>query len=158
MGTRGEALGRRRIGMRQEDLRMKIAAFATALLLGSAAFAQIDATAGTAYEGDGADTTIWETERRAPGAYVSLDPAVAGAASAAIVLPSNGAPERDARGIAVISDPAVAPAGWNGLAATAMGGPELDPATGEPAAARTYPACTATVTDNCLQTYEKGRR
>jgi hypothetical protein len=38
-----------------------------------------------------------------------------------------------------------------------MGGPELDSA-GEPAVADTYPACTATVTDNCLQTYEKGRK
>ena len=50
------------------------------------------------------------------------------------------------------------PPGWNGTAAgSAMGGPELDAVTGEPAAPETYPACTATVTDNCLQTYEKGR-
>jgi hypothetical protein len=38
-----------------------------------------------------------------------------------------------------------------------MGGPELDPATGEARAPELYPACTATVTDKCLQTYERGR-
>ena len=129
---------------------MKIAALTIALLAGSAAFAQTDDT--TAYEGDGVATTAWETEGSV--AAPSLSPT-----SGVIVVPSNADPERDARGIAVISDPAVAPVGWNGTAAgEAMGGPELDPATGEPAAPESYPACTATVTDNCLQTYEKGRR
>jgi hypothetical protein len=80
-------------------------------------------------------------------------------ASGAVVPPSNADPEHDARGIAVISDPAVVPAGWNGVAGTAMGGPLVDPATGETIdAAESYPACTATVTDNCLQTYERGRK
>src|SRR5688572_1780468 len=131
---------------------MKIAALTVALLLSGAAFAQTDDSAATAYEGDGLATTAWETE----GAIVS-DSGVA--AGGAVVAPSNADPERDARGIAVISDPAVVPAGWNGTAAgSAMGGPELDPVTGEPVAAETYPACTATVTDNCLQTYEKGRK
>ena len=71
------------------------------------------------------------------------------AASGAVVQPSNANPERDARGIAVISDPAVVPSGWNGTVSTGMGGP----AEGSDAS---YPACTATVTDNCLQTYEVG--
>jgi hypothetical protein len=131
---------------------MKIAALTFALLLGGAAFAQTD-TASTAYEGDGIATTAWETE----GSMTSgSDVAASGGSLAA---PGNSNPERDARGIAVISDPAVVPAGWNGTAGSAMGGPLLDPVTGEPVeeAQETYPACTATVTDNCLQTYEKGR-
>jgi hypothetical protein len=42
------------------------------------------------------------------------------------------------------------PIGWNGTSGTAMGGP-LE------AADDSYPACSATITDNCLQTYERGR-
>jgi hypothetical protein len=81
------------------------------------------------------------------------------AASGAVVAPSNANPEHDARGIAVISDPAAVPAGWNGITSGAMGGPLVDPVTGATVNADTsYPACTATVTDNCLQTYERGRR
>ena len=44
------------------------------------------------------------------------------------------------------------------------GGPLVDPAdtaaAGEPAATpdASYPACTRTVTDNCVQTYERRRR
>ena len=78
-------------------------------------------------------------------------------ASGHVVAPGNASPERDARGIAVVSDPAVVPAGWNGTMGTGQGGPLLDPATGE-AGSASYPACTATVTDNCVQTYERGRR
>jgi len=77
-----------------------------------------------------------------------------------IVQPSNANPEHDARGIAVISDPAVVPPGFNGFAGTAMGGPLVDPATGETVegAEGNYPPCTATVTDNCIQLYERGVR
>lgn len=125
---------------------MKTAAFAMALLMSGAAFAQTDGGA-TAYAGDGSATAAWETEAGA-------------AAGEAVVQPGNASPERDARGIAVISAPATVPAGWNGVAGTAMGGPLLDPATGEPIAdsGPSYPACTATVTDHCLQAYEQGRR
>ncbi|HET9427081.1 MAG TPA: hypothetical protein VFO69_01850 [Allosphingosinicella sp.] len=81
------------------------------------------------------------------------------AASGAVIQPSNANPERDARGIAVISDPAVVPAGWNGTVSTGMGGPLVDPLTGQTIDAddESYPACTASVTDNCIQTYEVGR-
>jgi len=73
-----------------------------------------------------------------------------------MVAPSNANPERDARGIRVISDPAMAPAGYNGSAGTGMGGPVSD--TGASMAAdASYRACSATVTDNCVQTYERGR-
>ena len=68
-----------------------------------------------------------------------------------IVEPSNANPERDARGIRVISAAVVVPAGYNGLSATALGGP-LEDAEGS------YPPCTASVTDNCIQLYERGVR
>lgn len=146
---------------------MKTAAFGLALMLSGAAFAQVDVVAEPqAYEGDGAFTTVFETEGTSGGAYVdptltATELAGLGTADATgqVVAPGNSEPERDARGIAVISAAAIVPAGWNGTAAgAAMGGPELDPATGEPAAERDYPACTATVTDRCLQTYERGRK
>src|SRR5687768_362819 len=66
--------------------------------------------------------------------------------SSAVVQPSNANPEHDARGIAVISAPAFVPAGYNGTTGTAMGGPLEGDDAG-------YPACTATVTDNCIQLY-----
>jgi len=139
---------------------MKRTAFAIALLLGGAAFAQTDtATDATAYDGDGLATTAYETDAATPMAGTTLA-SDATAASGQLVQPDNSNPERDARGIAVLSDPAIVPAGWNGTdAGAAMGGPLLDPVTGEPVAdaPESYPACTATVTDNCLQTYEKGR-
>jgi hypothetical protein len=148
---------------------MKIAGLAIALTMSGAAFAQIDVVAEPqAYEGDGAFSSAFETEGGSGGAYVdptltATELASLGSAPTAavgpVVQPSNADPERDARGIAVISAAATVPAGWNGTSAgAAMGGPELDPATGEAVAARGYPACTATVTDRCVQTYEKGRR
>lgn len=147
---------------------MKTALFALALLTGGAALAQIDVTAESgAYEGDGSFTTAFETEGGSGGAWVdptltatelaSLGAAAPAAATGALVSPSNADPERDARGIPVISAAAVVPAGWNGTpAGAAMGGPELDAVTGEAIAPDAYPACTATVTDKCLQTYERG--
>lgn len=140
---------------------MKRTAFALALLIGGAAFAQTDDSI-TAYEGDGAATAAFETEATAPEAYGTGTAATVAsavpAASGQVVEPSNADPEHDARGIAVISAAAIVPAGWNGTpAGAAMGGPELDSVTGEPVGAADYPACTATVTDKCLQTYEVGR-
>lgn len=143
---------------------MKRFAFAIALLAGSAAFAQVEIVAEpAAYEGDGQLTTAFETEGANGGgvyaapALASADAALVTTATAQIVQPSNANPERDARGIAVISAAAVAPPGWNGVPAEAMGGPELDAVTGEAIAPDSYPACTASVTDKCLQTYEVGR-
>ena len=71
-----------------------------------------------------------------------------------VVAPSNSNPERDARGIPVISDPATVPAGWN--SGPAVGGPAVDRATSMPSTDN-YPACSRTITDNCVQTYERGR-
>ena len=113
---------------------MKTAAFAIALMMGGAAAAQ---TASS-------DPVFPNT----PG-YLS---------AAEIAQPSNVNPELDARGIAVISAPAVVPDGWNGTLSMGIGGPEVDPVTGEmiEGADATYPACTAEITDNCVQKYERG--
>jgi hypothetical protein len=49
------------------------------------------------------------------------------------------------------------PAGWNGTSGSGVGGPMVDPATGEANSGSDYPPCTAARTDNCVQTYERGR-
>ena len=106
---------------------MKSLFLAAALLAGGAAFAQSPA---------------------------ATDPAMAPGGD--VVAPSNANPERDARGIPVISDPAVAPAGWN--RPLGVGGPADASDRPEPRpAAETYPRCSRTVTDNCVQAYERGR-
>lgn len=119
---------------------MKFAIFAIALLSGSAALAQSD------------DAKV-------------VYPTMTVASTGQVALPSNASPELDARGIVVISDAATVPAGFNGTPEplNGMGGPLVDPAdaaaAGEPAAMpdASYPACTRTVTDNCVQTYERRR-
>lgn len=110
---------------------MKSVLFVTALLCASAAAAQ------TGYQTTTTTTTT---------------------ATSQTSQPSNSAPERDARGIPVISDPAAVPAGFNNP--PGMGGPLVDasqPPAPQPAT-ENYPACSRTVTDNCVQTYERGRR
>jgi hypothetical protein len=72
------------------------------------------------------------------------------AATGQVVEASNKNPERDARGHKVISAAATVPSGFNGLSGAAMGGPVPEEGS--------YPACSATVTDNCTQTYERRRR
>lgn len=76
-----------------------------------------------------------------------------------VQAPSNANPERDARGIVVISDAAIVPSGYNGTASTGVGGPLVDPATGEAVNTTdtSHPPCSRTITDNCVQTYERGR-
>jgi hypothetical protein len=132
---------------------VKKAFIAAALLISGAAVAQEYPVTTTTTTTTPDGTVIESTET------VATPMAVVTPASGAIVAPSNANPEHDARGIAVISDPAVVPAGFNGVTATAMGGPLVDPATGETidAADDSYPNCTAEITDNCLQAYERGR-
>jgi hypothetical protein len=72
-------------------------------------------------------------------------------ASGAVVQPGNNNPETDARGVTVMSDPANVPAGFNGVATGAVGGPVE-------ATDASHPPCSRTVTDNCVQTYERGGR
>ena len=77
-------------------------------------------------------------------------------ADTATVAPSNSAPERDARGIPVVSAPATAPTGWNQPLGTGNAPPNQPaPSMG---AATDLPPCSRTVTDRCVQTYERGVR
>ena len=83
------------------------------------------------------------------------------AATPQTVAPGNAAPERDARGIPVVSDPAMAPAGANEPVsvtpgATVVPNPNQSAAFASQPAAEDYPACSRTVTDNCVQAYERG--
>jgi hypothetical protein len=117
---------------------MKAAAFAFAILLSGTAVAQTTDT----------------TEQTQTGWTTTATTAVP--ATPMVVQPSNAAPERDARGIPVISAPAIVPIGYNGTTGEAMGGPLLDP-NGQPIADASTRACTRTVTDHCVQTYERRR-
>lgn len=157
---------------------MRATALAIALLMSGAAVAQTttdDTTTNTTDTAVETDVTATQTDTGVTStptntnvsstqtSDMSTQPATTMAstmpASGAVMQPSNANPEEDARGIAVISDPAMVPAGWNGIASTAMGGPLVDPATGETVSGsdNSYPPCTASRTDNCLQTYERGR-
>ena len=164
---------------------MRTAVIAMALLMSGAAIAQtypttqasppdldVDADVGVQPDGDldvdadidvdpattGTTTGVTSPTTTAGTDTMTSQTMAMAPASGAIVQPGNAHPEHDARGIAVISDPAAVPAGFNGVTTTAVGGPLADPATGEAIAADdTYPACSATVTDNCLQAYERGR-
>lgn len=175
---------------------MRTAAFAIALLLSGAAFAQtttttqpdVDVDVGvqpdgdpdvdldvgtktktTTHHADGTATTVTTSTANSEGDMPNVTTTVPGTTVVAtnvtppmnpVVQPSNANPEHDARGIPVISDPAVVPAGFNGTTGTGVGGPMIDPATGATVtgAETSHPACTRTVTDNCVQTYERGRR
>ena len=79
------------------------------------------------------------------------------------VAPGNAAPERDARGIAVISSPAEAPPGANQPVSVPAGAqvvpnPNQAQAFATRPAAGEAPPCSRTVTDGCIQTYERGTR
>ncbi|HYJ83289.1 MAG TPA: hypothetical protein VEW26_10670 [Allosphingosinicella sp.] len=126
-------------------------------------------TKTTTHHADGTATTVSTSTANSPGDMPNVSTttstgtttmASAMPASGQVVAPSNADPEHDARGIAVISDPAVVPAGFNGTTGTGVGGPMVDPATGTTmtGADASHPPCSKTVTDNCVQTYERGRR
>jgi hypothetical protein len=127
---------------------MKSFLFAAALLTSTAALAQTEPSTTPVPPADATTTAPADT-------MPTMQPV------SQTVAPSNAAPEHDARGIAVISDAAVAPPGFNqppGM--TGMGGPVADasqPPPQQPADA-SYPACSRTVTDNCVQTYERRNR
>ncbi len=145
---------------------MKTVLIAVALLSGTAALAQSDIYTPPADPVTPVDATMSDTTTPDPVTAETTAPTMTMVPTGQTALPSNAAPEHDARGIAVISDAAAVPAGYNGTPGTLVGtgGPLVDPAdtaaTGEPATTpdASYPACTRTVTDNCLQTYERGRQ
>ncbi len=79
------------------------------------------------------------------------------------VAPGNTNPERDARGITVVSDAATAPAGANASVqvtpgARVVASPNQAAAFQTQPSTDNYQACSRTVTDNCVQTYERGSR
>lgn len=141
---------------------MKTAAFTIALLMGGAALAQTYPSTTTTAPPE--DTAV-PAETTMPAESTMQTPTTAPApmttAMEQTVQPGNTDPEHDARGIAVISDPATAPAGFNQPAGTttSVGGPLVDPsaALATQPATESYPPCTREVTDNCVQTYERGR-
>jgi len=136
---------------------MKTALFAAALLLGGTALAQTDPVEPPL------TTPPLPTEATTTIATPDLSATTTADASAMTgqtVAPGNSDPEHDARGIAVISDPATAPPGFNQTpGVTGVGGPYVAPqaAPASEPAAESYPACSRTVTDNCVQSYERGR-
>jgi len=122
---------------------MKTAMFAVALMVSGAAIAQ-DYPADTTVP---AETTIPAPDTTVPMATPTSH----------VSMPGNTDPELDARGIPVISDPANVPAGFN--MPLGVGGPLVDasqPPAPQPAT-ESYPPCTREITDNCVQTYERGR-
>ena len=111
---------------------MKTALFAAALLMSTAAIAQ-------------------KTDTTTP----------ADAATAPMSIPDNSAPRPDNNGTPVISAPAIAPPGFNQAPGmNGVGGPYVDPS--QPPAPQPaigdYPPCSRTVTDHCIQNYERGVR
>ena len=110
---------------------MKVLVFAAALALGGTAIAQ----------------EMPATDEAAPEAQA----------------PANNAPERDARGIPVLSDPATPLPGTNQPFSVPPGAKvQLQPQAQAQAFAPQpdsgeKPPCSRTVTDNCVQTYERGR-
>lgn len=107
---------------------MKTALFAAALLMSTAAFAQ---------------TTT-------PPADSATSP---------VAMPDNTAPRVDNNGNTVVSDPAAVPSGFNQAPGqNGVGGPYVDPSQppAPQAATGDYPPCSRTVTDHCIQTYERG--
>ena len=128
---------------------MKSALFAVALLAGGAALAQDDPTSTT--------TTVPPAETTVPTETTAPMTAPIATATPQVSAPGNTAPELDARGIPVISDAAEVPAGFN--MTPGVGGPLVDASSPPPTqpATESYPPCTREVTDNCVQTYERGR-
>ncbi|HEX5182211.1 MAG TPA: hypothetical protein VFW19_03555 [Allosphingosinicella sp.] len=153
---------------------MRTVALAIALLMGGTALAQTAPASGTGTAGYTSQSSTTDmngqpqvatdssTDQATPAPATS-DQTMAmntTASTGTIVQPSNANPRRDARGIPVISLAAVVPAGYNGTPSTntGMGGPMLDPNTGQPVSdTANYPPCSRSVTDKCLQTYERHR-
>jgi hypothetical protein len=81
--------------------------------------------------------------------------------TAPVSQPDNSAPRTDNLGNTVISDPAPVPTGFNQAPGqNGVGGPYVDPSQppAPQAATGDYPPCSRTVTDHCIQTYERGVR
>jgi hypothetical protein len=123
---------------------MKTALFAAALLMSTAAIAQ---------------TTTPDTTTPPADPMATTTPTPSDAATSPVVMPDNTAPRVDNMGTPVISAPATAPSGFNQAPGmNGVGGPYVDPSQPPAPMAATgdYPPCSRTVTDHCIQTYERG--
>ena len=167
---------------------MKSLIFAAALGISSVALAQTTGTTGTTDTGteettegqttgtEGTTQTTgtgtMSTDTSAAGTMTTTTDATASGSMSAgggmsggggTVAPGNANPERDARGIAVVSDAATAPAGANASVqvqpgARVVASPNQAAAFQTQPSSENYQACTRTITDNCVQTYERGSR
>ena len=146
---------------------MKYLAFTAALMIGGSAMAQ-EAMQAPTEETTGQESMMTEdAPATATDNSMMNDPATASQGSMGAQAPmsssmqSNGTPERAARGIPVVSDMANAPSGAN---QPVPGGGQVVPASNQSAvfatqpSTKTYQACTRTVTDGCVQAYERGSR
>ena len=154
---------------------MKRILFVAALVASTAAVAQNSGTAGSM--GTGAETTTTtSTDSMDQNASTGTgtmsttgtgtttgDTSMQGSMSSGgsmggtTVAPGNAAPERDARGIAVVSDAAMAPPGANAGPQVGTSAPNPSAVFATQPSSKEYKACTRTVTDGCVQTYERGR-
>jgi hypothetical protein len=138
---------------------MKKLVFAAALMVGTAAMAQ-DAAQDTTAETDVSTQTETTTQTDTTGTAGTMQTTTS-AQGGTTVAPGNAAPERDARGIPVVSDPAMAPSGAN-QPISAPPGARIVASDNQGAVFATqpstkeYPVCSRTVTDGCVQAYERG--
>lgn len=134
---------------------MKTILFAAALSVSGAALAQAASDTQPVDE----EATVEESTTTATTAPPMETPGTADTPTP--VAPGNADPERDARGIPVISAAAVAPAGANEPfsvppGATVVPSSNAGAVFATEAGSEDYPPCTRDVTDNCVQTYERG--
>ena len=131
----------------------------TGTMSGSAGAAQGSADSNMATTGTATGSMSTDTgTTSAQGSMSASGPAMGGGGQ---VAPGNTNPEQDARGIPVVSAPADAPSGANApvpTGATLVPAPNQAQVFSTQQSTETYPACSRTVTDNCVQAYERGSR
>lgn len=133
---------------------MKLTALAIPLLMLSGAAVAQSATEYT--PAPGTTALVPTPDPNAPSGLSTT--AITTPASSEVIQPGNTNPATDNRGNRVISAEAVVPPGFNGLTgSSAMGGPEEDAANVQtvPTTAAGVPRCSATITDNCVETYSQ---
>lgn len=134
----------------------KMALLAAAFALGGAAIAQ-DATGAQPDPPAQPDASLPEAQTETASPDMQQTPP-APPSGPTTVSPGNTNPGTDQSGNTVISDPAQAPPGFN--QPPAPGGTGVSPGarpTPRPST-ENYPACSRTVTDNCVQREGRARR
>jgi hypothetical protein len=123
------------------------------LIVGGAAIARPDPD----YSPPAGTTALISTpDAAAPGGMLTTT--VTTPASGRVIQAGNTKPAHDNLGNRVISADAVVPDGYNGVThSAAVGGPEEDVADVRtvPITSAGVPACSRTITDNCVETYNQ---